>query len=199
MGHLYTTPALRLHTKAHTGYTTRQCIYSPRYIQYALRHVVFCYSFAWIVRFHSILERSVFFFLFFPSSPPPPPFFFEYANIFSLSFLAKILFSLFFDSNFFSNSKNSIYFPTDFLRAFRFFEGKLETRIMRDFSRSISSLVRWGKVRKIFRDRIGKKDRSGWKWKWKDSHSSLCVPLSREREARRFDRFEAVAPKFYNF
>lgn len=66
MGHLYTTPALRLHTKAHTGYTTRQCIYSPRYIQYALRHVVFCYSFAWMsIRTLSFNADMFFFFLFF--------------------------------------------------------------------------------------------------------------------------------------
>ena len=35
-----------------------------------------------------------------------------------------------------------------------------------------------------------------------DSHSSLCVPRGvwvASGEARRFDRFEAVAPKFYNF
>lgn len=181
MGHLYTTPALRLHTKAHTGYTTRQCIYSPRYIQYALRHVVFCYSFAWIVRFHSILTCFLFSFFF---SPPPPSFSntriyreYSYFLSLSLSFLAKILFSLFFDSNFFSNSKNSIYFPTIF---FVRFEGKLETRIMRElFSRSISSLFDRGKRENFW----GKLERGidPWKWKWKDSHSSLCVDSSRAR------------------
>lgn len=79
MGHLYTTPALRLHTKAHTGYTTRQCIYSPRYIQYALRHVVFCYSFAWMSIRTLSFNADIFFF--FP---------FRYSYFFLL--LEKILF-----------------------------------------------------------------------------------------------------------
>lgn len=151
MGHLYTTPALRLHTKAHTGYTTRQCIYSPRYIQYALRHVVFCYSFAWIVRFHSILTCFLFSFFF----SPPPPFFFEHANL-SRIFLFSLSLSLFPSENlilsflrlelFFKLEKLDI-FSHDFLRAFRG-----ETRD-ENYARIILSfdffLVRPGKERKF--------------------------------------------------
>lgn len=90
MGHLYTTPALRLHTKAHTGYTTRQCIYSPRYIQYALRHVVFCYSFAWMsIRTLSFNADMFFFFLFFP----------PFKCVFIANISDILIFSFFFSSS----------------------------------------------------------------------------------------------------
>lgn len=41
-GHPYTTLAHRLHTKAQTGYTTCQCMYSPRYIRHISPIMVYC-------------------------------------------------------------------------------------------------------------------------------------------------------------
>lgn len=41
-GHLYATLAHRLHTKGQTGYTTCQCMYSPRYIRHISPIMVYC-------------------------------------------------------------------------------------------------------------------------------------------------------------
>lgn len=184
MGHLYTTPALRLHTKAHTGYTTRQCIYSPRYIQYALRHVVFCYSFAWMSIRTLSFNADIFFFFPFRYSY----FFLLLEKILFFSSIIVISFVLFFRRNersvrrskLLNRQLDTFSSPYNFVRSIREKNGSRNENYLRLLGFSV---VRSGKD--IFGVNRGKSGREGERidrgeWKWNGfAFLALCPVESR--------------------